>query len=108
MNVNIIKSVNIAYSWNPSTCIYKSNKYLKNITGNSVTEWDKILIFMDNFSKQRQILQQVKKANVTSTASIIWHDKIFFFAYSSLSDHITIDNYYHLLSSCKTKNNNIK
>ena len=56
MNVNIIISVNIVYSWNPSTCIYKNNKYLKNITGNSVIEWDKILIFMDNFSKQRQIL----------------------------------------------------
>ena len=78
MNVNIIISVNIVYSWNPSTCIYKNNKYLKNITGNSVTEWDKILIFMDNFSKQRQILQQVKKTNVTSTTSIIWHDKKFF------------------------------
>ena len=31
-----------------------------------------------------------------------------YFAYSSISDHITINNYYYLLSLCKAKRYNIK
>ena len=50
--------------------------------------------------------------NVTSTASINYHCKknkrLLYFAYSSISDHIIIDNYYYLLSLCKTKRYNIK
>ena len=42
-----------------------------------------------------------------STASINCHNKqvkdCYIFAYSFISDNITIDSYYYLLSLCKTK-----
>ena len=58
-----------------------------------------------------------KATNITSTASINCHSKKvrdchIFFAFSFISNHITIDNYYCLLSLCKAKmhwcTNNIK
>ena len=42
-------------------------------------------------------------ANVTSTASVNCHSKkVRYFAYSLISNYITIDNYYYLLLLCKT------
>ena len=51
------------YSWNPSTCICENSKYLKN-----VTEYDKIIIVMDDASTNKKI--NTIAINVTSTASI--------------------------------------
>ena len=57
-------------------------------------------------------ISSTKKANtvvtnVTSTASTNYHNKkrkrLLCFAHSFISDHITTDNYYYLLSLCKTK-----
>ena len=38
------------YSWNPSTCFCENSKYLKIIADTSVTEYDEIIIVMDNVS----------------------------------------------------------
>ena len=52
------------------------------------------------------------EANVASTASINCHSKkskrLLYLAYSFISDHITIENYYYLSILCKTKRYNIK
>ena len=97
------------YSWNPSTCICENIKYLKGIADTIVTEWDEIVIVMDIVSTKKT---NTIAANVTSAASISCHSKkskrMLYFAHSIISDHITIDNYYHLLSLCKTKSYNIK
>ena len=47
--------------------------------------------------------------NVSSTTSINCHSKkVRDIAYNFISDHITTDNYYHLLLLCKTKRYNKK
>ena len=50
--------------------------------------------------------------NITSTVSISCHRKkskrFLYFTYSFISDNITVDNYYYLLSLCKTKKYSIK
>ena len=60
------------YSWNPSTHICENSKYLKNIADISVTECDKIIIAMDIVSTKKAT---TIATNVTSTASINYHDK---------------------------------
>ena len=58
---------------------------------------------MDIFSAKKT---NIIAANVTSIASIKCHSKkskiLLYFAYTFISDHITIDNYYNLLL-CKAK-----
>ena len=53
-----------------------------------------------------------KKTNITSTAPTNYHSKKvrlkLFFAYSFISDHITINNYDYLLLLCETKRYNRK
>ena len=60
-------------------------------------------------TKCDEIVTVTKKANaiatnVTSTASINCHSKkskrLLYFAYSFISDHINVRNYYYLLSLC--------
>ena len=89
------------YSWNPSKCVCENSKYLKRYL---VTKCDEIVIVMDNLSTK---MTNTIATNVTSTASINWrskkHKKLLYFAYSVISDQIIIDNYYYLLSLCKTK-----
>ena len=77
---------------------------IKNITDTSVTECAKIIIVMDNvLTKKTNSIA----TNVTSTASVNCHIKkskrLLYFAQSSISNHITINNYYYLLLSCKGK-----
>ena len=71
---------------------------------------------MDNVSTKKTNTITTKKTNtiatnVTSTASINCHSKkrkrLLYCAYSFISDHINIHNYYFLLLF-KTKRNNIK
>ena len=77
---------------------------IKNITDTSVTACAKIIIVMDNvLTKKTNSIA----TNVTSTASVNCHIKkskrLLYFAQSSISNHITINNYYYLLLSCKGK-----
>ena len=69
-----------------------------------MTECDEIIIVMSNVS--------TRKVNVASTTSINCHGKenkrLLYFANSFISGHITIDNYYYLLSLSKIKKYNIK
>ena len=104
------------YSWNPSTCICENSKYLKSIADNAVTECDEFVIVMDTVSTKKTNTLATKRTNtiatnVGSTASINSHSKkskrLLYFAYSLISDHITIDNYYYLLL-CKTRRHSIK
>ena len=74
-----------------------------------MTECDEIIIVMDNLSTKKTINIA---ANVTSTVSIncdiLKSKRLLYFAHSSVSNHITIDNCYYLLLLCKTKRHNIK
>ena len=81
-----------------------------------MTECDKIIIAIDNVLTIKTNTIATKKTNtivtnVTNTASINFHCKkskrLLYFVYSFINDHITIDNYYHLLLLCK-KSYNIK
>ena len=61
------------YSWNPSTTfICKNSRSFKSIADTSVTEYDEIVIVMDNVSTKKA---NTIAANVTSTASIICYSK---------------------------------
>ena len=85
-----------------------SKKHLKNISDASVTKCYEIIIVMDNVSTNKT---NTIATNVPSTPSINHHSKktkLFYFAYSFFSDHITINNNYCLLWLCKTKRYNIK
>ena len=97
------------YSWNPSTCICENSKYSKSVADTSVTRGDEILIVVDNLSRKKK---NTIATNVTSTALINCHSKrskrLLYFTYSFISDHINIDNYYYVLSLCKTKRYSIK
>ena len=59
-------------NWNPSTCIYESNKYLKSVGNTSLTEYDEIVIVMGKLSTKKTI---TIATNVTSNASINYHSK---------------------------------
>ena len=74
------------YSWNPSTCISENSKYLKSIADTSVITCDENLSVMD----------------VVSTKMTYYSNKCVYFAQSFIRGHITVDNYYYLLSLCKT------
>ena len=81
-----------------------------------MTECDEIVTAMDNLSTKKGKCYSNKRTNtiainITSTASINYHSKkkiLLYFAHSFISDHIIINNYYYLLSLCKTKRYNIK
>ena len=85
------------------------SKYLKIIADTIVTQCDEIIIFMDSLSTKKV---NTIAANVTSTASMNWHSKkskrLLYFAYSFISGHIAIDDYYYLMLLFKTKRYNIK
>ena len=53
------------YSWDPSACICENSKYLKSITYTSVTEYDEIIIVLNNVSTKTTIA-----TNITITAAI--------------------------------------
>ena len=55
------------YSWNPSTCICENSKYLKSIADTILTEFDEIIIVMDNLSTKKT---NTIATNVTSTDSV--------------------------------------
>ena len=72
-----------------------------------------IVIVMDIVSTKKSNIIATKETNtiatnITSTDSINCNSKknnrLLYFAKSFISDHITIDNYYYLLSLYKTKN----
>ena len=89
MNYRLCKKY---YSWNPSLCICENCKYLKSIADTSLIACDKILYVMDIVSIQ-----------ITCTITISFHNEkkiwngLLYFAQSTISDHITIYNYYYLL-----------
>ena len=74
-----------------------------------MTECDEIIIVMNNVSTRKV---NAIATNVTCTTSINCHGKeskrLLYFANSFISGHITIDNYYYLLSLSKIKKYNIK
>ena len=70
------------YSWNPSTCIFENSKYLKSVNDISVSKCNCYGYCIN------------KKANVMGSVSIIYQSKK---VHCFISDHITIDNYYHFL-----------
>ena len=98
MNVKIIVYAKKDYSWNPSTCICENSKYLKSIADTSLIACDEIVSFVDIVS--------TKRTNTIATNLPINsdHNKVrhkIDFAYNFIIDHITINNYYYLLSYCK-------
>ena len=80
-----------------------NSKYLKNVADASVTKCDEIVIVVDIVSTKKT---NTTAANVTRTVSINCHSKkskrLLYFAHSSISDHITIDN--HIIDYFKIKN----
>ena len=72
VNVKTIVSAKKDYSWNPSTCICESSKYLKSIADTSVNECDEIISVMDIVSTK---ITNTIATNVASTASIYCHGK---------------------------------
>ena len=56
-----------------STCICKTSEYPKSFADTTVTEYDEIIIAMDNLSKKEKT--NIIPTNVTSTASIMHHSK---------------------------------
>ena len=87
----------------------KNSKYLKSVVDTSVTECDEIVIGIDNLSTKRT---NAVATNLTCTVSVSYYSKkskrLLYFTYSFISNHITSDNYYYLLSLCKTKRYDIK
>ena len=85
------------YSWNPNACIYENNKYIKSTADTSVIACDKIISVMDIKSTKvtNTIATNVTKSCLSKKVSdcCILH--------SYISYHITIGNYYYLLSLCK-------
>ena len=104
------------YNWNPSTCICENSKYLKRVTDTSVTECDEVITVMDNVSTKKTNTIATKKTNtlatnITSTVSTSGHSKkvrLLYFTDSFISDYITVNNYFYLLSLCKIKRYNMK
>ena len=69
---------------------------------------DQIITVLDIVSTKKT---STIAANVRSTDSINCHSikvRLLYFAHSFINIHITIDNYYYLLSLCKRKKCNIK
>ena len=96
------------YNWNPSTCICENSKYLKRVVDTSVTECDEVITVMDNVSTKKT---NTLATNVTSTASTSGHSqkvRLLYFTDNFISDYITVNNYFYLLSLCKTKRYNMK
>ena len=87
------------YSCNPSTFFCENGKYLNSIANTSATECDETVFVADIVSTKKK---NTIATNVTSTSSINSHSKkskrFLYFAYSFISNHITTDNYYYLLS----------
>ena len=83
------------YSWNPSTCICKNSKYLKSIADDSVIACDQIISVTDIVSKK---MKNIAATNVIKNRHSKKSRRLLYFAYSFISDHITIDNCYYLLS----------
>ena len=76
----------------------EDSKYLKSIVDTSVIEFDGVITVMDIVSTK--VANHIA-INITSIASINFHNKKERnFAYSFISDPITIDNYYYLLLLC--------
>ena len=78
-----------------------------------MTECDEIVIVMDNLSTKKTNTLATKKTNttatnVTFTVSSNYLSKKARDCYILHTVSITIDNYYYLLSLCKTKRYNIK
>ena len=72
VNVKVIVSANkIIPSWNPSTCIWANDKYLKSIVDDSKTLCE-VLYVMDIISTKMTI---TKATNVISTMSMNCRDK---------------------------------
>ena len=89
------------YSWNPSPCICENSKYLISIADTSEIVFYEIISAMDVASTKKT---STIATNITSTGSINRHSKKVRYKtdccilHSFISDHITIDNYYYLLS----------
>ena len=97
VNAKIFISVKKDYNWNSSSCIWENSNNLNNATDTSVTKCNKNVVVIHNLSTKKT---NTIVANATS-------NRFLYFAYSLISDHI-IDNYYYLLSLCKTKRYNKK
>ena len=88
-----------SYSWNPSAFIGDNSKYLKSIVDTSVIECDEIIFVMD-------ILSTKMTNTIATNESINYSRKVkykfdCYILHSFISDHITINNNYYLLSLCK-------
>ena len=88
------------YFWKPSTCICENNKYLISIVDTSLIKCNEIVSVVDIVS--------TKITNVVATNVSINSDdrkgrskNDCYILHSFISDHITFDNYYYLLSFCK-------
>ena len=86
------------YNWNPSTCISVNSDYLKSIDDTSVVACDEIISVVDTVSTK---MTDTIATNVMSTASINYQSKKVRDCYYFISDHISIDNCYYLISLCK-------
>ena len=58
--------------WTLLTCTCENCKYLKGIAGTSVIECDEIITVIDDLSAKKT---NIIATNVTSTASVNWHNK---------------------------------
>ena len=86
------------YSWNLKTCTCENSKYLKST---SVTECDKIIIDMNSVSTKYTIATIVTSNASTNCHTIKVRDCHILCSF--IIYYNTIDNYYYLLSLCKTK-----
>ena len=95
------------YNWNPRTYICENSKFIKSIAATSMTEYDEIVIVMDNVSTKKTIA-----TNVTSTASINCHSikvrDCHILHTVLLAIILLVIIIIFLLSLCKTKRHNIK
>ena len=84
------------YSWNPGTCICENSKYLKSVVDTSVTECDEIVIVMNNLSTNKDKCYNNNCCKYCFNKLAQEKSKrLLYFAYTFISDHITIDNHYY-------------
>ena len=78
------------YSWNPSTCICENSTYLESTADTSAIKCDEFIFVMDI------VLTKMTNTKATNVSKKCQSKKVrvLYFAYSFISDHITIDNYF--------------
>ena len=96
MSVKII----VHYGWNPSMCICENDKYLKSIADTSVITCDEVISVIDIVSTKMAKYYSKNVSIHPDRKKVRYKFDCYLFACSFIDDHITIDDYYCLLSLC--------